>query len=99
MGYFSNPNFMYIQDYPYSSKEIDNFIVRAYKNGKVKVVHGNQKYVVKKEIERIKKYRNIRLRKPIPSKNKQNNKAKSNSKPKSKRNSKKKISKGRYFKN
>jgi len=96
MGYFSNPKFMYIQDYPYNSKEIDNFIVRAYKNGKVKVVGGYpfKRYVVKKEIERIKKYRNIRLRKPIPSKKKKNTKSKS----KSKRNSKRK-SKGRYFKN
>ena len=94
MGYFSNPNFMYIQDHQYSAKEIDNFIVRAYKNGKVKVVGGYpfKRYVVKKEIERIKKYRNIRLRKPIPSKKKQNTKSKS------KRNSKRK-SKGRYFKN
>ena len=50
MGYFSNPNFMYIQDHKYSAKEIDNLIVRAYKDGKVKVVGGYpfKRYVVKR---------------------------------------------------
>ena len=58
MGYFSNPNFMYLQDRGnYSKKEIDKFIISAYKKGKKKVVHGNKKYVVDKEIDRIRKYK------------------------------------------
>ena len=64
MGYFSNPNFYYLQPGPpgyYTQKKIDDAIVYAYKNGKKKVVNENTKYDVKKEIERIKKYRTIRL--------------------------------------
>lgn len=58
MGYFSNPNFMYLQDRGnYSKKQIDEFIISAYKKGKKKVVHGNNKYVVDKEIDRIRKYK------------------------------------------
>lgn len=62
MAYFSNPNFMYIQDFYYSKKEIDKFIIYAYKKGKKKVIHGNKKYVVEKEIDRIRKY--IKFREP-----------------------------------
>ena len=51
-------------------KEIDNFIVKAYKKDKKKVVHGLKKYDVKKEMERIKKYRNIRVKKHISLKQK-----------------------------
>ena len=85
-----NPNFLYIQDYPYNTKEIDNFIIRAYKDGKVKVVGGIpfKRYVVKKEIERIKKYRNIRDGKPSSSKNKKNTKTKKKKFKKVKRKSK-----------
>ena len=61
MGYFSNPNFMYLQDRGnYSKKEIDKFIISAHKKGKKKVVHGNKKYAVDKEIDRIRKYKKFR---------------------------------------
>ena len=69
MPYWNNPNFLLLQDYPYNKKQIDDFIIRAYKMGKTKVIHNKDKYVVKKEIERIKKYKKIRLTKPIPTKN------------------------------
>ena len=36
MGYFSNPNFMYIQDYPYNSKEIDNLLLERIKMVKLR---------------------------------------------------------------
>ena len=62
MAYFSNPNFMYLQDFHYSKQQIDKFIVSAYKKGKKKVIHGNKKYVVEKEIDRIRKY--IKFREP-----------------------------------
>ena len=70
MSYFSNPNFYYIQEKPYTPKEIDKFIIKAYKNGRTKVIHGNKKYIVKNEIERIKKEGKIKfkLTKPIPTK-------------------------------
>ena len=63
MGYFSNPNFMYLQERGnYSNKEIDKFIIKAFQTGKKKVIYGNKKYVVDKEIDRIRKY--IKFRKP-----------------------------------
>ena len=56
MSYFSNPNFMYLQDRGnYNDKEIDKFIIKAYQKGKTKVVIGNKRYVVAKEIPRIQK--------------------------------------------
>ena len=56
MSYFSNPNFMYLQDRGnYNDKEIDKFIIKAYQKGKTKVVYGNKRYVVAKEIPRIQK--------------------------------------------
>ena len=56
MSYFSNPKFMYLQDRGnYNNKEIDKFIIKAYQQGKTKVVIGNKKYVVAKEIPRIQK--------------------------------------------
>ena len=90
MAYFSNPNFMYIQEYPYSKKEIDQFIVSAYKKGKKKVIHGNKKYIVDKEIDRIRKY--IKFREP-----KRNNTKKNNIK-KNKKSNKKNIQKRRRTK-
>ena len=58
MSYFSNPNFMYLQDRGnYSKKEIDKFIISAYKKGKKKVIYGNKKFIVDKEIVRIRKYK------------------------------------------
>ena len=69
MPYWNNPNFLLLQDYPYNKKQIDDFIIRAYKMGKTKVIHNKDKYVVKNEIERIKKYKKFRLTKPIPTKN------------------------------
>ena len=68
MPIWNNPNFLLLQDYPYNKKQIDDFIIRAYKMGKTKVIHNKDKYVVKKEIERIKKYKKFRLTKPIPTK-------------------------------
>ena len=70
MSYFSNPNFYYIQERPYTPKEIDKFIIKAYKNGRTKLIHGKKKYIVKDEIERIKKEGKIKfkLTKPIPTK-------------------------------
>ena len=66
MSYFSNPNFMYLQEKgSYSQKVIDNFIVYAYKKGYKKVVYGSKKYVVAKEIERIKKYKKFRMPKNV----------------------------------
>ena len=63
MSYFSNPNFMYLQDRGnYSNKEIDKFIIKAFQTGKKKVIYGNKKYVVDKEIDRIRKY--IKFREP-----------------------------------
>ena len=63
MSYFSNPNFMYLQDRGnYTKKEIDKFIIKAYQTGKKKVIYGNKKYVVDKEIDRIRKY--IKFREP-----------------------------------
>tara|TARA_B100001248_G_C26957973_1_gene264611 strand:+ start:84 stop:320 length:237 start_codon:yes stop_codon:yes gene_type:complete len=62
---------MYIQEYPYSKKEIDKFIVSAYKKGKKKVIHGNKKYIVDKEIDRIRKY--IKFREPKSNNTKKNN--------------------------
>ena len=63
MSYFSNPNFMYLQDKGnYSNKEIDKFIIKAFQTGKKKVINGNKKYVVDKEIDRIRKY--IKFREP-----------------------------------
>ena len=54
MSYFSNPNFMYLQERGnYSNKEIDKFIIKAYQKGRTKVIYGNKKYVVAKEIPRI----------------------------------------------
>ena len=42
MSYFSNPNFMYLQERGnYSNKEIDKFIMKAYQQGKTKVVYGS----------------------------------------------------------
>lgn len=56
MSYFSNPNFMYLQERGnYSNKEIDKIIIKAYQKGKTKVVYGNKRYVVAKEIPRIQK--------------------------------------------
>ena len=56
MSYFSNPNFMYLQERGnYSDKEIDKFIIKAYQKGKTKVIYGNNKYIVAKEIPRIQK--------------------------------------------
>ena len=69
MPIWNNPNFLLLQDYPYNKKQLDDFIIRAYKMGKTKVIHNKDKYVVKNEIERIKKYKKIRLTKPIPTKN------------------------------
>ncbi len=86
MGYFSNPNFMYLQEYPYSKKEIDKFIISAYKKGKKKVIHGNNKYIVDKEINRIRKY--IKFREA-----KKNNISKS--KKKSLKNKKKNLKKSK----
>lgn len=55
MSYFTNPNFMYLQERGnYSNKEIDKFIMKAYQQGKTKVVYG-KKYIVSKEILRIQK--------------------------------------------
>ena len=63
MGYFSNPNFMYLQDRgTYSKLEIDKFIIKAYQTGKKKVIYGNKKYIIDKEIDRIRKY--IKFREP-----------------------------------
>ena len=63
MGYFSNPNFMYLQERGnYSNKEIDKFIIKAFQTGKKKVINGNKKYVVDNEIDRIRKY--IKFREP-----------------------------------
>lgn len=63
MRYFSNPNFMYLQERGnYSKKNIDKFIIKAFQKGKKKVVYGNKIYVVDKEIERIRKY--IKFREP-----------------------------------
>ena len=86
MAYFSNPNFMYIQEYPYSKKEIDKFIVSAYKKGKKKVIHGNKKYVVEKEIDRIRKY--IKFREPKRNNTKKNNTKKNKKSTKKRRRTK-----------
>jgi len=69
MPIWNNPNFLLLQDYPYNKEQIDDFIIRAYKMGKTKVIHNQDKYVVKNEIEWIKKYKKFRLTKPIPTKN------------------------------
>lgn len=55
MSYFSNPNFMYLQESNYSDKEIDKIIIKAYQKGKTKVINGNKRYSVAKEIPRIQK--------------------------------------------
>lgn len=61
MGNFSNPNFMYLQERGnYNKKQIDNFIIYAYKKGKKKVIYGNKKYIVDKEIVRIRKYKKFK---------------------------------------
>ena len=47
MGYVSNPNFMYLQDKGnYNKKQIDKFIIDAYKKGYTKVIYGNKSYTV-----------------------------------------------------
>jgi len=51
MPIWNNPNFLLLQDYPYNKEQIDDFIIRAYKMGKTKVIHNQDKYVVKNEIE------------------------------------------------
>ena len=69
MGYVSNPNFMYLQDRGnYTKKQIDKFIIEAYKKGYNKVIYGNKSYTVSKEIPRIQK--KIKFRKPSKKKKK-----------------------------
>jgi hypothetical protein len=60
MGYFSNPNFVYLQSHNYTKEEMDKIIISAYKKGKKKVVNGNIKYNVSKENEKIRKNKNFR---------------------------------------
>ena len=68
MRYFSNPNFMYLQDGYYDKNQIDKFIIQAYKKDYTKVIDGNKSYTVSKEIPRIKK--KIKFRNPSKKKKK-----------------------------
>ena len=68
MGYYSNPNFMYLQDGYYDKNQIDKFIIQAYKKDYTKVIDGNKSYTVSKEIPRIKK--KIKFRNPSKKKKK-----------------------------